>query len=49
MRRALIKLSVSMLAPLIAALAIIGLAIWLANRLGGGRLAARGDAAPVGM
>jgi iron(III) transport system permease protein len=30
-------------------MAIIGLAIWLANRLGGGRLAARGDAAPVGM
>jgi iron(III) transport system permease protein len=28
---------------------IIALAIWLANRLGGGRLAARGDAAPVGM
>jgi hypothetical protein len=28
---------------------IIALAIWLANRLGGGRLAARGEAAPVGM
>src|SRR4029453_14355276 len=28
---------------------IIAVAIWLANRLGGGRLAARGDAAPVGM